>query len=70
MPGRASSNMPLTVEESLSLLSRQHEAAQLHAAVVWDAAVAMHRAGVPVELLAPAVGMSVRSFYRRLASRE
>lgn len=67
VPGRE--DVVLPVAPALELLARQHHAAVLQGLVVWEAAVWMHRSGVPVEQVAPAVGMSVRSFYRKMSAR-
>lgn len=59
---------PLSEDMRIASLARMHDANQAMASVIWDTAVAFHASGTPVQLVAPAIGMSVRSFYRRMQS--
>lgn len=65
MPSRPA---PIPDPARIALLARMHRAVQEQEAVVWETAVAFYHSGTPVADLAEALGMSVRSFYRRLSS--
>ncbi len=67
VPGRVKREA-LTDEQRCRMLARMHGAVCEQQTVVWEAAVFFYETGTPVEQLAPALGMSVRSFYRRLAA--